>query len=489
MACVGLLLGVGLGELWSIPSASVVITGYFLISLLAVGSFGFRARRWVWPVVWCLGWAVLGNFRLAAAQIIPITDASKFAGQTVTIQGMVADDPQVAIDTTQFTLRVEKVDDQPATGKILVKTTKYPSYQYGNVLQLTGKLVAPEPLEQSGYAKYLARRDIYAACDYPEVTVVNAFAGQPIWRWLYQIKHYFLTVTSQILPEPNAGLLAGLLLGISAVLPKNLMDSFSATGLTHIVALSGFNISIVAGAVVSLLRWLPLSLRLSVAMVVIWLFVLLTGAAPSAVRAGLMGSLILLAGLVGRLADVTVSLCLTAAAMVFLNPKILMSDVGFQLSFLATIGIIYLSPAMDKWFWRLPQLFRGLIAPTLSALIMVTPILAVNFGQISIVAPLTNVLVVPLVPLAMLLGFWAIVGGVVQTDLGLILGWVAWAPLKLIVVITEYFHHFSWASITVNIPSGSWMIIYYLGIASLLIMFYARQKSLALEPLRPAHPR
>ena len=483
IASLGFLLGVALGEVWCPHFWWVTL--YLLATTLLICLVIGRYYRWVWLVGWLGLWLLVGNWRFGAVQPISPTDVSHYTNQIVTLRGIVVDDPDISAANTQFTLQVQSVDgSDKVSGKVLVKTRRYPTYQYGNLLLVTGKLLSPAEDDSTGYSRYLSRFGIYATCDYPDVQIVKEFSGQPFWRWLYGIKHYFLRMTQQVVPEPSAGLLSGLLLGVSSALPKNLLDSFNATGLTHIIALSGFNITIVAGAVLSLLRWLPLSVRLSVAIVVVWLFVLLTGGAPSAVRAALMGTLILLAGLVGRLADISISVCLTAAAMVWLNPKILGSDVGFQLSFLAMLGIVYFNPVLQQVFYRWPPLLRQFLFPTLSALIMVTPILATNFGRVSLVAPLTNLLVVPLVPLAMLLGFWAVVGGMIQVDLGWLLGWIAWAPLRLVVVLAEYFRSFPWASINVSIKNSEWMIIYYLGIVSILIVYYVRQNKTTLPPLR-----
>ena len=480
LASVGFLVGVAVGNWWVLPHFGAML--YFGVGLLTISLIFYKYRRWTMLVIWFLLFALLGNWRLGAAQIIPATDVSHYEGQIVTLQGVVIDDPQISIDGTKFSVQVKSLEETPiVSGKVLIKILHYPTYQYGNLISITGKLSLPSEDPADSYTKYLAKSGIYVICNYPEIQVVQDFVGNKVWRWLYSFKHYFLQTTNQVMPEPTAGLLAGLLLGISAALPKNLLDSFNATGLTHIIALSGFNISIVSGAILKLLRWLPLNFRLIIAIVAVWLFVLLTGAAPSAVRAALMGMLILLASLLGRLADISVSLCLTAIAMVAINPKILMGDIGFQLSFLATIGIIYLSPVLEGWLHRWPRYLSGLLGATLSALILVTPILMINFGRISFIAPLTNVLVVPLVPLAMLLGFWAVIGGMIQIDLGLVLGWIAWAPLKLVAVLAEYFRNLPGASIEVAVSGGWWVVIYYLVIVVGLIIYYGRQKP---APLR-----
>lgn len=487
LACGGLLVGVGLGEVGAISHWG--IAGYLLLGLITVGLIFYRSTRWLWPGLLFLLLVVLGNWRLGVARIIPPADVSHYAGQVVTLTGMIVNDPQVSSSDLQFILRVATADvGAKVSGRVLIKTRAYPDYQYGNSISVTGKLLVPEDIT-SGYGRYLSRMNIYVTCSYPEITLLKDFVGQPIWRWLYKTKHYFLRLTGQVVPEPAAGLLAGLLLGISTALPKNLLDSFNATGLTHIIALSGFNISIVSAAIVNLLRWLPVRWRWGIAILVVWLFVLLTGAAPSAVRAAIMGMLILLAGIVGRLADVTVSLGLAAALMVAGNPKILAGDVGFQLSFLATVGIIYLNPFGQQLLHRWPAILRGAIIPTLAALIMVTPILAINFGRVSLIAPLTNVLVVPLVPVAMLLGFLAMIGGMIQTDLGWLLGWLAWAPLRLVTVIAEYFQQLPGASIMVKVAPGIWLIIYYLGIIVLLAKYYVQQIKIASRAVGLTHLR
>ncbi|MBU1092452.1 ComEC family competence protein [Patescibacteria group bacterium] len=467
----GILVGVVIGEWWTIPSWQIGV--YFVIAIICLGLFWTRYHSYIALFIWGSLFVVLGNWRLAAVLPIPQNDINSYDGQTVTFVGKIVDDPQVTLDAGKFTVIVQSFNDEIGVeGKVLIKTGRYPGYNYGNILNITCKISSTSSVDVSSYTKYLGRFNIYATCDYPQIDIKQEFAGNLLWRWLYQLKHYFLHITNQTMPEPTASLLAGLLLGVSATLPKQILDGFNTAGLTHIIALSGFNISIVAGAVLGLLRWLPLSLRLAVAIIAIWLFVLLTGAAPSAVRAGLMGMIILSAGLFGRLSDISVSLVLSAALMVVANPKILLGDIGFQLSFLATIGIIYFSPFLVSLNKTKFTVINNLVVPTLAALVMVTPILMISFGRVSIIAPLTNVLVVPLVPIAMLLGFWAVVGGMISPILGSVLGWVAWLPLRLVVAVAEYMKNLPWASVNLEVQFGWWLILYYLIIIGVLIWYY-----------------
>jgi len=467
----GLLAGVVIGEWWVIPSWQIGV--YFIIAIICLGLFWAKYHRYVALIIWVSLFMVLGNWRLANVLPIPQDDISRYHGQTLIFVGQIIDDPQITLDARKFTVAVQSFNDQSAPpGKILIKTSRYPEYQYGNVLTITCKINSTASDDVSGYAKYLGRFNIYSTCDYPQIDIKQEFSGNLIWKYLYQVKRYFLHIANQVMSEPTVSLLAGLLLGVSATLPKQILDGFNVAGLTHIIALSGFNISIVAGAVLGLLRWLPWSIRLTVAIIAIWLFVLLTGAAPSAVRAGLMGMIILSASLFGRLSDISVSLVLSAVLMVIANPKILLGDIGFQLSFLATAGIIYFSPLLISFNKTNFNWINSLVIPTLSALIMVTPIIMINFGRVSLVAPFTNVVVVPLVPLAMLLGFWAVVGGMIWPILGSVLGWVAWLPLRLMVAVAEYMKNLPWASVNLEVQAGWWLVVYYLVISGILIWYY-----------------
>lgn len=468
---VGFLAGVMIGEWWTIPSWQVGV--YLIVTIICLGLFWIKYHQYMVLILWIGLFMLLGNWRFATVLSMSQTDISNYHGQSIVFTGKIIDDPQITLDATKFTAVVQSSEESdPISGKVLVKTNRHTEYQYGNLINLVCKINSTNIRDISSYTKYLGRFNIYATCDYPQIDTIKEFAGNPVWRKLYQMKHYFLRITDQVMPEPTASLLAGLLLGVSATLPKQILEGFNVAGLTHIIALSGFNISIVAGAVVGLLRWLPWSVRLTVAIIAIWLFVLLTGAAPSAVRAGLMGMIILSAGLFGRLSDVSVSLILSAAVMVLVNPKILMSDIGFQLSFLATAGIIYFSPLLVSLNKTKMQWINNLVVPTLAALVMVTPIIAINFGRVSVLAPLTNVLVVPLVPLAMLLGFWAVVGGMIWPVLGSVLGWLAWLPLRAVVAVAEYMKKLPWASIDLELQAGWWLIVYYLGIIGILIWYY-----------------
>ncbi len=243
------------------------------------------------------------------------------------------------------------------------------------------------------------------------------------------------------LPSPEAPLLAGLLIGSREELPRELRDDFRVTGTSHIVAVSGFNVTIVVTMIAALIRTLPLPrVARTMAMVfAIATFVVLTGASPSVVRAGIMGSLVVLARETGRLSDGIHTLILSASTMIVVSPSTITS-IGFQLSVAATAGLMLFAESLEERLRFVPEVFgvRGSLASTLAAIVATQPLISLYFGQVSLVAPLVNLLVLPLVPLAMASGFGvALVSGVLPM-LAPLVSWVAWAPLTLIIEIVGF---------------------------------------------------
>ncbi len=257
---------------------------------------------------------------------------------------------------------------------------------------------------------------------------------------LGQVKAWMTRSVDRALPSPEAPLLAGLLLGSRQDLPSELRNAFRLTGTSHIVAVSGFNVTIVVTMIAALVRIVPAPpwVRTSITLVAITAFVLLTGASASVVRAGIMGSLVVLARATGRLSDGLHALALSAGAMVLVDPRTI-SSVGFQLSVAATAGLFCLSEPLERRLAFVPEALgiRSSLASTLAAIALTQPIILLYFGQASLVAPLVNLLVLPLVPLAMLTGFCvAVLNGIVPA-LGAFVAWIAWAPLKLMVSLVS----------------------------------------------------
>ena len=186
--------------------------------------------------------------------------------------------------------------------------------------------------------------------------------------------------------------------------------------------------------------------------IMIIVFVILVGAGASVVRAAIMGGVGLLALWFGRTYFVSISLFTAAFFMNFLNPLIMLNDVGFQLSFLATCGLVYVSPLIEKYFVKLPEFFgiRESMTMTIAAQVLALPIILLNFGRLSLISPLANISVLPFVPASMLFGFFAVLFGYFSNALSLIFGFVAYLIMSLMILIVRFFAAVPLASLGID---------------------------------------
>ncbi|TSD01400.1 MAG: competence protein ComEC, partial [Parcubacteria group bacterium Athens0714_26] len=235
-----------------------------------------------------------------------------------------------------------------------------------------------------------------------------------------------------VLPSEKAAFLSGLTLGEREDFSKEFKNKMSLSGTTHLVALSGYNISIIVVVIMAVLGgYLPAAISFYLTALVIVLFVLMTGAEASVVRAAVMGIIMLLGRHIGREYSLRNAIVVAAFLMILFNPKILVFDLGFQLSFAALLGIIYLSPVIKKIF-KISQpgvlSWKENAATTLSAQFAVAPLLLINFGFFSLSSFFANILILPFVPLAMGLGF--VMGGV---------GFVSYFLAKIIGLVLNIF--------------------------------------------------
>lgn len=348
---------------------------------------------------------------------------------------------------------------------ILVTTSKYRHYSYGDQLLLTGKLAEPKTSDDFDYKAYLLRWNTYALMSYPKIIVLKTGQGHWWVRGLLGVKYAFIKQASKVLPEVESNLLLGILIGARKALPDEVVNNFNATGVSHVIAISGYNISIIISALAFLDRYIGRRANFWLNLAVVAGFVVMSGASASVNRAALMGGLVLLSSRAGRLYAITPALCLAAALMLVFNPRILYWDASFQLSFLATGGVVYLAPLLEDLTASWPGLFgvKSIITTTMSAIIATLPFMLYQFGRLSIVAPLVNVLVLPLVPTTMLFGFLA---GI--PFLGFGFGLVAHWLLRYMLAITAYFAHLKYASRELHINQLGFILCYAAVVAAYL---------------------
>ncbi|QQR83928.1 ComEC/Rec2 family competence protein [Candidatus Peregrinibacteria bacterium] len=420
-------------------------------------------------------------------------DLAFYNGQSVQVEGVITE-VDVRLDQVKYKVRIDQLfsnhnadvpNDLKGRATLLITANKYPRYAYGDRLNLKGDLQDPGSFNGFSYRDYLSRFDVYSVMYRPRIQLISSGHGHFFWTAMTFMQHWFQNRINHIVPEPFASFEAGLLVGTRSGIPDDLMEQFNQTGLTHIIAISGYNITIIITFVMWLLAWLPRRIRFWIAVLAIILFTLFVGASPAVVRASIMGILGLMALNAGRQTHIHTTLFFSAALMVLWNPKILWWDVGFQLSFAAVMGLVYVAPLFERYATFLPQAFgiREAIQMTLSAQVIALPIILFHFERLSLIAPLANLLVAFAIPPAMLFGFSAVLVSLFSATLSWILGYVAWGFLNYIIQAIHWMAAVPFASIDV-IGIRLWMVfIYYL---FLILLLNRRAQQKASAPSAPA---
>src|SRR3989338_3705070 len=304
----------------------------------------------------------LGQLRYQQADLSgQQSDLQNKIGQRMSLIGIVSDEPEQKENYNRLVL-----EDEKSGWKILVYLQNYPQYKYGDKLKINGILKRPEKFgdnfdpaknkNSSGvnWPAYLAKDDIYYEMFYPQTEFISSGNGFWLKEKLFALKAKFLLAVASVTPEPHSAFLGGITIGARESLPKDLEKKFRTTGVAHIVALSGYNITIVAETIMLFFSFLPQYLAISGGVIGVILFAIMTGASATVLRASIMALLVLTAKATGRIYTVSWALFLAGFFMVWQNPKILRFDTSFQLSFLATLGLIYISPIVKTNWVLLP---------------------------------------------------------------------------------------------------------------------------------------
>ena len=366
----------------------------------------------------------------------------QFAGRMAVVEGVVADDLDVRAAAVRATIAVATVNGTPQSGKVLAVLPPNTVLQYGDTVAVRGLLEEPESFEtQAGrtfdYAGYLQARGI-AAVMQRAVLRESAAGGFSVLRTLFQLKHLFERSLERVMQTPQVALMEGLLLGEKSGLPAALTQAFVLAGLIHVVVLSGYNIGVVSEWTLRFFAaFLPRRIALGAAAGVIILFALMAGGGMATVRACLMGLIAILARYLQRPALALRSLGAAVVLMLLYNPLALF-DVGFVLSVLATFGLITLAPLVEsKLQWLPSAAVRSAAATTIAVQLYILPALLYYVGVLSFVSVPVNIIVLPFVPFAMLLGFVAGMLALIHPVVALLPALAADALLRAMIWITE----------------------------------------------------
>lgn len=423
------------------------------------------------PFPWLLFALALGGARLVAALPVETPDFIAWYNDwdtPVVIEGVVIEPPDARDGVTLLRVRAERLrgqDDQlfrEVHGDFLARVHPYGEWRYGDRVQLQGQLETPPEDEEFSYRTYLARQGIqsYFSCsgcqgcalgiDQVCARLLQRGQGNPVRSFIYEVRQKAHGLISSTLPDPEASLLSGILLGIETGIPEKVNNAFRQTGTSHIIAISGYNFAIVAGLITGVFnRLLGRWKGMLAAFVGISLYAVLAGANAAVMRAAVMGSLSLLALNLGRRQNGVNGLLIVAGLMALADPYVLW-DVSFQLSFMATLGLVLYAQPLQEWFlgfaarFAAPERLERLARPlseyllfTLAAQLTTLPVILYHFQRLSLVSLVANPLILPAQPPLMILGGLSALAGLVVAPLGRWLAYLAWPFLVYTIRLVE----------------------------------------------------
>lgn len=386
-------------------------------------------------------------------------------GQKISFSGEIMDDPDLRENNQKLTIEVQVGGEKT---KILATVNFNEDFKYGDEVNFSGKLEKPENFitdqgKDFDYVNYLRKDGIFYVMSYVNVEIISRGNGNKIKNALFFIKGKFLEKMNFAIASPENLLMGGLILGEKSAFSEELRQDFVDTGTIHIVALSGYNITIVAEWFMKLFAFLPQNLGIGMGILAILFFVLMTGGSSTALRAGIMATLVLIARATGRNYDVARALILAGVFMIFLNPYVLVYDVSFQLSFIATVAVIFFAPRIEKYFLWVPDYFklRDIVSVTCAVYIFVLPFILYKMGNLSLVALPANILILPFIPFTMVLGFLTSFAGLIWYILAVPLGYISYLILHYELGVISFFANFPFASFSIpNFPLALAILIY-----------------------------
>lgn len=445
--CIAFIIGIGLGSFVPFFVSLTLAWVAFLAFVI------FRGRSLLLSIVLlCLVSGSIGAawfaYRIPSADWWP-----SLSGRQIVFSGHVVHSPTLHRKTQTVSLSVSSIDNisVPKALPLRLSLPLRPPLQEGDNVWLRGELT----VTQHGRTRKLTAKH----------SILTSVASGHTWQpMLSSVVTRLVASTRQVFPAPASDFVAGLLVGGKTTLDNYWKNLLSATGTTHLVALSGFNVTIMMSAILAALAALGVPRKTELWMVLgfLFLFVMAVGASASLIRAVVMGVVALYGRTLGRAAATMNALLFAAVVMLVFTPTLLKDDLGFQLSFLATLGLLTIYPHLDGWLYRWPNPlgFKEALLMATSAEIMVTPWLLFTFGHLSVISPLVNMLVVPPIPAIMLFGFLGSVGGLINTQLGQVLGFGAYVGASAVLGIIQWAARLPWASVQFSI-SPVFIIMYY----------------------------
>ncbi len=395
--CVGILIGP------FVLSVSVSMQ----ISLIVLSILWFIFSSTKQDQVLCLyAFAfLLGVFRYGQSEIPKnLPTMRDRIGETVMMEGRVSAEPSHRATSQQIIIDSVRVENKPVFGKLLISVPKDETVSYDDRFSFSCSLQMPRPFDGFAYDRYLQAKGVLALCRFPNDLKIVASNHTSFIRSILVFKQGIVEKMKAIFPPPHASFLFGLVFGGSVGLDQDVKEEFKKTGMSHILAASGFNVSLFTFVFFGfVIQYLGKKRGVIATGLLLAIYVVIAGFSPAVVRAAVFGAVLLVGSMIGRRVSILNTLLLTASLMLFYNPRWLLDDVGFQLSFVAFASILFLAPKLDKRLSFITDRFgiRNALSGSLSAILFTLPIILWQFGSVSLVAPFANVFVLPLIPFLM----------------------------------------------------------------------------------------
>jgi len=437
------------------------------------------------------------NLGLCRVALSPGNDGNEllnsFIGQNIKFDAIIVEEPDLRETSAQLIVSLDKFykNNEEIAGldeKVILTVGLYPKFSYGDKIVVEGKLGVPKNFANNNggrvfdYVSYLAKDGIHYEMYRPFVVFEGKGYGNIVKTKLLQFKGVLTQKIASVIPEPQASLLGGLLIGTKQSLGKDLQEEFRKAGIIHIVVLSGYNITIIAEFIMRIFFFLPQALGISFGSISIILFALMTGASATTIRASIMALLVILARSTGRTYQVTRALFLAGFFMILYNPKILVFDPSFQLSFSATLGLIYVSPIVARYLNFLPQKFqlREFAIATVTTQIFLLPLLLYMTGMLSIVALPVNLLILVFIPVTMFFGFIATIFSFFSFILALPFSLVAYIFLSYELDVVKFFSNLPFSAI--NVPYfPAWLLVVFYVFYGVVVFKLRKKFSITME--------
>lgn len=399
------------------------------------------------------------------------------------IRGIVIQEPDVRENYTNIVLEAHDVLDgslwktlkKPSL--ILVRVATANPLVYGDKVEISGKITVPKNFKTDDstnsfdYRAYLAKDNIHYQMYFPTASLIEHHNGNVIYEKLFVLKKLLMRNITQSIPEPEASLAGGILLGVKQSLGAELLQKFRETGVSHIIVLSGYNIAIVASIVARMIIFMPTIIQLLFSVFAVILFAIMVGGGATVIRATIMVLVVIIARATGRESNALRGLCVAGIIMVTMNPPILLYDISFQLSFMATLAIITLAPALERYFkWIKNTTLKEILITTTATQLFVLPLILYQMGSISLVGIIVNIFVLPVIPIAMLIVSLVAVFSWVPL-LGSITAFFSYLLLAYIIEVVLLFAKIPFASLS-GIPFPLWALV-----PSYAFLFFIIKKS------------